>query len=48
MKEGKKDVVKLLIESGADQNISDDEGVTPLYVAQEKGFSDIVDILTGQ
>lgn len=42
---GKVDVVRLLIESGADVNIQDDDGSTALMCAAEHGYLDIVNTL---
>ncbi|NGP46661.1 hypothetical protein G4V62_17545 [Bacillaceae bacterium SIJ1] len=44
---GKKqqETVQLLIDYGADVNIPDNEGVTPLQHARNKGFTEIEDIL---
>jgi hypothetical protein len=38
-------VVRLLIEHGADANIADKDGVTPLQHAKAKGFKEIVAML---
>lgn len=38
-------IVKLLVEAGANINIADKDGVTPLVHAQRRGFSKIVKIL---
>ena len=43
-----KEMVQFLIDSGADQTVASEDGQTPLSLAQEKGFSDIVNILSGQ
>lgn len=40
-----KKVVELLIEHGADVNIADKHGVSPLKHAQDKRYKDIADIL---
>ena len=37
--------IKLLVDNGADPNISDEDGNTPLSKAAEKGYLDIVNIL---
>jgi ankyrin repeat protein len=39
------EVVRLLVEAGADVNLADKEGVTPLAHAKNKGFSEIAEIL---
>jgi len=39
------ETVRLLVESGADVNLPDKDGVTPLMRAKNKGFTDIVKIL---
>ena len=44
----KKEMVQLLMDSGADQTVANEDGQTPLSLAQKKGFSDIVNILSGQ
>ena len=38
-------VVRLLIEGGADVNIADREGVTPLTHARQRGFGEIARLL---
>lgn len=38
--------VKLLLENGADPNVKDDDGVTPLMIARALGFTDIITMLT--
>lgn len=43
--ETQQQVIQLLIEDGADVNIPDKEGVTPLQHAKEHGFKEIEDIL---
>lgn len=40
------EIVKLLIEHGADVNIADKEGVTPLQHAKKRGFTEIASMLT--
>lgn len=42
---GKTEVVKLLIECGADLNIQDEDGSTALMCAAEHGLLEIVNIL---
>ncbi|MCL4861518.1 MAG: ankyrin repeat domain-containing protein [Caldilineaceae bacterium] len=39
------EVVRLLVEAGADVNLADGQGVTPLAHAQQRGFQPIVEIL---
>lgn len=41
----KEESVKILIESGADVNIQDDTGYTPLHWATKEGYENIVKIL---
>lgn len=38
-------VVRLLIEAGADVNLADSQGVTPLAHAQQRGFTEISELL---
>jgi len=38
-------IVQVLVDAGADVNISDNEGITPLQHARQKGFHKIVKIL---
>ncbi len=38
-------IVQVLVDAGADVNIADKEGVTPLQHARQKGFHEIVEIL---
>ena len=40
--EGHKDVVKLLLDEGADPNKADQEGETPLSMAKRKGKRDVI------
>lgn len=42
---GKLDVVKFLVEKGADVNVKDKYGVTPLKMAQEWGRTEIIGYL---
>ena len=39
------EIIRLLIENGADVNLPDGDGKTPLELAREKGFSEIEQIL---
>ena len=39
------EIVQLLVDAGADVNIADNDGVTPLQHARQKGFKKIVEIL---
>lgn len=39
------EIVKLLVDAGADVNIGDHDGITPLQHAQQKGFTAIVKTL---
>jgi ankyrin repeat protein len=39
------EVVRLLVEAGADVNLADGDGVTPLAHARRKGYSEIITIL---
>jgi ankyrin repeat protein len=39
------EVVRMLIDAGADVNLADKEGVTPLAHAKNKGFAEIAKIL---
>lgn len=41
------DVVRLLVEAGADINLADSNGVTPLEHAQQRGYENIIKILEG-
>ncbi|MGG1658272.1 ankyrin repeat domain-containing protein [Brevibacillus sp. NRS-1366] len=39
-------IVKLLIEHGADVNLADNDGVTPLQHAKKRGYREMIDALT--
>ena len=41
------EVVRLLVEGGADPNLPDAEGVTPLEHAEQRGYSEMAEILRG-
>ena len=41
------EVVRLLVEAGADINLADSNGVTPLEHARQRGFEEIIKILEG-
>ncbi len=43
--QGNKALVKVLLDNGADTNIKDDLGKTPLKIAEEKDHKEIVDLL---
>ena len=40
------EIVRLLLAHGADKNIADKNGITPLEHAKKKGFKELVDILS--
>ncbi len=42
---GKIDVIEYLISVGADVNVKDSEGVTPLSIAEEEKFTEIINLL---
>jgi ankyrin repeat protein len=42
------EIVKLLLDAGADAEIADNDGVTPLSHAQNSGYAEIVDLLSRQ
>jgi ankyrin repeat protein len=42
---GNAEIVKVLFLNGADPNITDNKGVTPLHVAAKEGFIDIAEVL---
>lgn len=46
--QGNKALVKVLLDNGADTKIKDDQGRTPLKIAEEKGYKEIVDLLRGR
>ncbi|MNF10383.1 Ankyrin repeat protein [compost metagenome] len=39
------EIVKLLVDAGADLNIADNDGVTPIQHAKNRGYRKISDIL---
>ncbi|MHB1458026.1 MAG: Imm53 family immunity protein [Armatimonadota bacterium] len=39
------DVVRLLLDAGADSNVIDDKGISPLYLTCEQGYTDIAGLL---
>jgi len=41
-------LVKVLLDNGADKEIKDDQGRTPLKIAEEKGHKEIADLLQGR
>ena len=41
------EVVRLLVEGGADPNLPDGQGVTPLRHAEQRGYSEMAEILRG-
>ncbi len=41
------EIVRLLVAAGANVNIADRDGVTPLAHAKRRGFSEMVRILSG-
>ncbi|AIF81939.1 hypothetical protein I862_06925 [endosymbiont of Acanthamoeba sp. UWC8] len=43
--EGYYDIVKLLLDKGADPNIAANKGVTPLYIAAQNGHVNVVELL---
>ncbi|MHA4847851.1 ankyrin repeat domain-containing protein [Flavitalea antarctica] len=43
---GQQEIVRLLLAHGADKNIADKNGITPLEHARKKGFKELVDILS--
>jgi len=45
VRDGKVDIVKTLLSSGANINISDNYGRTPLYIASMKGHIDVIKTL---
>ena len=42
---GHLDIVKALLEAGADRNQAMNSGATPLFIAAEKGHLDVVEML---
>ena len=47
-KNGDKNIVKLLLQHGADPNITDINGSSPLHWAAQASFGDIVELLLEQ
>jgi hypothetical protein len=47
-KAGRADIVELLLRNGADANLRDNRGRTPLSVALELGHAEVVSLLTGK
>lgn len=45
--QGNKALVKVLLDNGADKEIKDDKGRTPLKIAEEKGHGEIIELLRG-
>ena len=43
--EGKEEVVKFLLEAGADDSLPNDEGFCPLDVAMQQGHDDVVSLI---
>ena len=43
-----KEIVKLLLDAGADAEIADSDGVTPLMHAKKRDYADIVELLSRQ
>lgn len=39
------EVVRLLVEAGADVNLADSAGVTPLALARQRGYREMIEIL---
>jgi len=44
-KEGNEDIVSLLLENGSDRNIINDDGKTPLQIAQENDQQDCAAVI---
>ena len=42
---GQKELAKLLIDSGAEINAKMDNGQTPLFMAEEKGFKETAELI---
>ena len=42
------DMVLLLIDSGADLNVQDESGFTPLHYAAQKGYVEVAELITAQ
>jgi len=42
-----REVVRLLVEAGADVNLADSNGITPLAHASQRGYQQIIEILVG-
>lgn len=40
------EIVQILLDAGADPELSDGDGVTPLQHAQQRGYEEIAEILT--
>ena len=45
--EGREEVIKYLVDMGADPNITDEEGMTPITIAHKNDNVNIINILTG-
>ncbi len=46
--EGQVDVVRVLLEHGADKDLEDKDGDTALSFARQNGHSEVIELLTGQ
>jgi len=42
---GNKEIVEILISGGADVNVKNNDGKTPLTIAGEEGYTEIVNLL---